>query len=453
MKNTDDRPEQVPSLASSGQDLRRRAEEIARGKAAQSPKDLDALLPEEMRQTFHELRVHQIELEIQNEELRRAQVELDAARVRYFDLYDLAPVGYITVSELGLILEANLTAVILLGVDRGVLVNQLLNRFILDEDNNIYYLYRKQLFESGEPQACELRMMKKDGTSFWAHLEATTAQDDDGAPVFRTILSDITERKLAEEDKKKLEAQNRQLQKAESLGRMANAIVHHFNNLLQAIIGNMQLAIRQLPGDAASVKNMTAAMQAARAAEAISNQTLTYLGDTSDKLEPLDLCDACRLFLPTLQAALPKNVILKTDLPSRGPTITVSADQMQQLLTNLVTNAWEAVGDGRGIIHLRVKTVSAADLPTIHRPTDWRPQDSVYVCLEVTDTGCGIADKDIENLFDPFFSTKFIGRGLGLAVVLGIAKAHHGGVAVQSEPGRGSTFRVFLPASAENVAG
>ena len=288
----------------------------------------------------------------------------------------------------------------------------------------------------------------------WLRFTAAAIRDSLGMIVAAVeTLEDITERKLMEEEKSKLEAQNRQLQKAESLGRMASAIVHHFNNLLQAIIGNMQLAIRQLPRDAASVKNMTAAMQAAHAAEAISNQTLTYLGNTSDKLEPLDLCDACRLYLPTLQAALPKNVILKTDLPSRVPTIIASTDQMQQLLTNLVTNAWEAVGDGRGIIHLRVKTVSAADLPTIHRPTDWRPQDSVYVCLEVSDTGCGIAHSNIENLFDPFFSTKFIGRGLGLAVVLGIAKVHHGGVTVQSEPGRGSTFRVFLPASAENVVG
>jgi len=259
------------------------------------------------------------------------------------------------------------------------------------------------------------------------------------------------ELKQAEKEKEKLEAQNRQLRKTESLGRMAGAIVHHFNNLLQAIIGNIQLAMRIMPRDSDPVKYMTAAMQAARDAEAITNQTITYLGDTSDKLEPLDLCDLCRLLLPTLQATIPKTVILETDLPSRGPTITANANQMQQVLTNLVTNAWESVGDGQGVIHLRVKMVSAADIPTIHSPADWRPQDSVYGCLEVTDSGCGIADKDIENLFDPFFSSKFIGRGLGLAVVLGIAKAHHGAVAVQSDPGQGSTFRVFLPASAENV--
>ena len=141
MTSTDNRPGDAA-------ELRWRAEEIAREKAAQPPENLEALSPEETRRTLHELRVHQIELEMQNEELRRAQAELDAARARYFDLYDLAPVGYCTVSEKGLILEANLTAATLLGVARGALVKQPFSRFILKEDQDIYYLHRKQLFET-----------------------------------------------------------------------------------------------------------------------------------------------------------------------------------------------------------------------------------------------------------------------------------------------------------------
>jgi hypothetical protein len=250
--------------------MRRRAEGHAANTAADRP---DTLSPEEARQTLHELRVHQIELEMQNEDLRRTQGELEASRVRYFDLYDLAPVGYCTLSEQGLILEANLTAATLLGVAQDVLVTQPITRFILKEDQGIYYRLRKQLFEThsassgqahsassgqahsassgqahsassgqahsalrlgsecvkisvnqrqehfslmenqkvtlgfsvrrrflhtlsvqassgqasslrqssvqagqaGEPQACELRMVKKDGTTFWAHLEATAA--------------------------------------------------------------------------------------------------------------------------------------------------------------------------------------------------------------------------------------------------------------------------------------
>jgi PAS domain S-box-containing protein len=148
---------------------------------------------------------------MQNEELRRTQAELDAARARYFDLYDLASVGYFTLSDQGLILEANHMAASLLGVAKSALVKQPIFRFILPEDQDIYYLHCTQLFEThsasseqaGEPQACELRMVKSDGTTFLAHLAATAAQDADGEPVCRVVLNDITERKRAEEELKR----------------------------------------------------------------------------------------------------------------------------------------------------------------------------------------------------------------------------------------------------------
>jgi PAS domain-containing protein len=131
MKSQDDRPEPAA-------ERRRQAEEIARKEAVQTSEDLESRSPEGIRQTLHELRVHQIELEMQNEELRRAQAELEAARARYFDLYDLAPVGYCTLSEQGLILETNLTAATLLGVARGALVQQPISRFIFPEDQDLY---------------------------------------------------------------------------------------------------------------------------------------------------------------------------------------------------------------------------------------------------------------------------------------------------------------------------
>ncbi len=174
-------------MASKGKRPSKDPEAMARMEEAQAPKHLEVLSPEEARLMLHELHVHQVELEMQNEELRRAQVELNAARARYFDLYDLAPVGYFTLSGKGLVLQANLTAAALLGVARGSLVKQLLTRFILKEDQDIYYFHRKQLIESGEPQACELRMVQDDGTSFWAHLAAISAQDD-GTTVLRIVI-------------------------------------------------------------------------------------------------------------------------------------------------------------------------------------------------------------------------------------------------------------------------
>ena len=192
MKNQDNLPDAAV-------ELRRRAEEIFRGNAARSPEDLKDLSPEETRRVLHELRVHQIELEMQNEELREAQVELDVSWSRYFDLYDLAPVGYFTVSEQGLILEANLTVCGLLGLLRNALVARPVSHLILKEDQDIYYQHRKQLFETGEPQSCELRMVKPDGTVFWAQLAATAVKDSGGASLCRIVMSDITGRKKADD--------------------------------------------------------------------------------------------------------------------------------------------------------------------------------------------------------------------------------------------------------------
>ena len=143
----------------------------------------------------HELQVYRIELEMQNEELRRTQKELEASRARYFYLYELAPVGFFTLSEQGLVLEANLTAATLLGVARGALLRQPLTRFILTEDQSIYYRHRQQLVATGAPQVCELQMVKRDGMQFRARLEATAAQGVDGTPEYRALLSDITDRK------------------------------------------------------------------------------------------------------------------------------------------------------------------------------------------------------------------------------------------------------------------
>jgi two-component system, cell cycle sensor histidine kinase and response regulator CckA len=183
------------TAAGAEQALRDQAEERIRTGKNENHRPLS---PEGAQRVLHELRVHQIELEMQNEELRRAQAELESARARYFDLYDLAPVGYCTISEQGLILEANLTAATLLGLDRGALAKQPVSTFVAREDHNSYYLHRKRLFETGQPQDCELRMVKKDGTAFWAHLAAVVAPAADGAPVCRVALSDITALKRAE---------------------------------------------------------------------------------------------------------------------------------------------------------------------------------------------------------------------------------------------------------------
>lgn len=177
--------------------LRSKAEQNARTLELH---EIDTLSPEEIRRIIHELSVHQIELKMQNEELLRAEEELNASRDRYLDLYENAPVGYCTLSDKGLIVEANLTAAALLGVDRGALIGQPFTMFILNEDQDIYYLHRRHLSEAIPPRTCELRMMRNDGEAYWARLEAIASQDRSGAPVCRVVMSDITERRQAEKD-------------------------------------------------------------------------------------------------------------------------------------------------------------------------------------------------------------------------------------------------------------
>ena len=560
-------------------ELRRQAEEMVSAKISHMPEYPD-LSPEEAREALHELRVHQIELEIQNEELRRAHVELDAVRERYFDLYNLAPMGYITISETGLILEANLTAATLLGVARGMLVKQPISRFIFKEDQDFYYLNRKKLFETGKPQAYELRMVKNVGMVFWAHLESTATQNDNGDLVSRVLLTDITdlkrtqealqktheqltfalyaagaggwdwdmtteqikwapelfrlfgldpatavagfetwrgilhpddresaeqriiaairdhiqleneyriifpsgeirwisslgdttydangkslrmagicldisERKQTEAIKTTFEAQRMQIQKSASLSRMAGAIAHTFNNLLAVVIGNLELTIFKQSNDKCSVENLTEAINAARRASEVTSQLLIYLGQSSTDKVVLDFPAVCQNHLPILRAAMPKNVILETNLLSPGYKIFGNENQILQVITNLASNAWEAMGNFDGTIRLTVKTVVSEEIPAAyHFPFDWQPQDNDYICLEVADTGYGIPTQDMGNIFDPFFSNKFTGRGLGLSVVLGIVRAHNGVITIESEPGKGSVFRIFLPKYGEEV--
>ncbi len=160
--------------------------------------DIDSLTPEAARKVLHDLQVHQIELEMQNEELRDAHVALDFERARYFDLYDLAPVGYCSVSRQGQIMQANLTAARLLGTTRSELLGQRWSHFIHPEDADLHYLQSKKLLESGEPQSCELRLTRRDGRALWAQWSATAAINLDGDTELREVFSDITARKVAE---------------------------------------------------------------------------------------------------------------------------------------------------------------------------------------------------------------------------------------------------------------
>jgi len=214
------KPEHRPPDAAS---LRARAEAVLLKTTAPSPESLAALSPEAAQRVLHELQVHQIELEMQNEELRRAQLELEASRASYFDLYDLAPVGYCTVGGNGIISEANLTLATFLGVARGALVVQLFSSFILKDDADIFYLLKKQVFAAhatgADPAApscsCELRLKRGDGTPVWVGLVVTAAKGESGETILRVAVTDISAQRANEAI---------ELEKAEIQAAILNAI-------------------------------------------------------------------------------------------------------------------------------------------------------------------------------------------------------------------------------------
>jgi PAS domain S-box-containing protein len=268
-----------------------------------------------------------------------------------------------------------------------------------------------------------------------------------GRTLLHSIIHDITDRIHAEEAKLHLERRLQQAGKAQSLGRMAGAIAHRFNNLLGAVIGNLDLAMMRLPSGTGPAENLTEASKAAIRAAEVSTLMLTYLGQTPARREPLNLAEVCRRALPALRAGMPREARLMADFPSPETVVSANEGQIQQVLASLVTNAWESFGNGAGIVRLAVGTASPHDIQPANRfPIDWQPQlENRYSCIEVNDNGSGIAERELTELFDPFFTNKFTGRGLGLAIVLGIVRAHGGAVTVESVLGRGSTFRVYFP--------
>lgn len=279
----------------------------------------------------------------------------------------------------------------------------------------------------------------KDGSIGYHSFSAHPVLQDGEVTGLEGFIIDTNERKRADE-------QSHQLRKAESLSRMAGAVAHHFNNQLTVVLGNLEIALEDLH-EGPGIRNcLLAALKAAKRSSEISGLMLTCIGQGIDKSEALDLSRLVRRHLPMVQALIPKGIVLETDVMSSGPLVFANANQVRMALNHLITNSAEAMDGCKGRVRISVRTLPAADIPGgFLAPTTWKPDDDTYACLMVMDTGCGIPPLEMPKLFDPFFTTKFTGRGLGLPVVLGLVKAWHGAVRVESIKDQGSTFCILLP--------
>jgi signal transduction histidine kinase/DNA-binding response OmpR family regulator len=306
--------------------------------------------------------------------------------------------------------------------------------------------FRKAV-ELGEPFDMQLPFIRADGQCIWVWTTGKPFLENGKVMRVAGNIMDITEKKLIEKKRLELEYQVQQAKKRESLFTMAGAIAHNFNNLFTVILANLELAKEFLPSNLPGVEEVLAAEKSARRAADLSLLMLTYVGCTAMHKESLDMAVIVRRLLPGIQSDIPVNVRLEYDIEPGEFFVTMVPIEAHKVVMNLVTNAFESLGKREGTIRIAVCFVQDDKLFIGVNHSDISPGPGPWVCLEVADNGEGMDTETQAKMFDPFFSTKFVGRGLGLAVILGIVRACEGMIFVDSELHRGTVIRVFLPAT------
>jgi PAS domain S-box-containing protein len=422
-------------------DLRRRAEELFSESEAIIP---ESTSPEETKRILYELRVHQIQLEMQNEELRRTHEELDASQARYFDLYDLAPIGYLTLSDKKMIREVNLAAANMFNVARSKLLKEPISLILPKENQNIFYLNLKQCFETSAPQDWEMKMLRAGGSTFWAHLLATPALNGE----YWIVVNDITERKLAEQ---KLLESNHLLNEAKVQSESANRaksqflanMSHEIRTPMNGVLGMTQL-LEMTDLSEEQREYIKALKQSGTNLLSLINNILDLTKIESEKIK-LEMAEfslvKCINDIGMVQkiAAHAKGLVMALELDGDLPKVLVGDHMLvTQILLNLVGNAIKFTANGS-------ITVSAELLE--------RQDASVLVQITVRDTGIGISPEAIEKIFMPFVqedgstTRRYGGSGLGLTISSRLALLLGGTISVESTPGIGSSFSVTLPFS------
>lgn len=410
MDQNDSVPETAkPAPESLKKGLRQRAEESAQAKADLTPEEIAALTPSEIEHLLHELRVHQIELEMQNTELRQTHVALEESRSRYFDLYDLAPVGYFTISKKGIIEEANLTAAVMLGVTREALVRRPFTHFIFPADQGIYYFQHKQLFAYGQTTLFEIRLNRADDTRFWVSVKAVDAADQTG---IRLIINDITEQKTTQKALQtsyqqredaliQLQAAQKQLVQHERLaavGQVTAGIAHDFNNILAIIM--LQTQLSQKTNDLPKLQSrLKIILQQSEYAAVLIQQILDFGRRAIIQPKPLDLVAFLQEQVTLLKLNLPENIQLNLTVPNNTCIVLADHNRFRQMFTNLILNARDAMPNG-GQIAISVKSQQVTDNP----PLPDMPAGT-WINISVRDTGTGIQPNVLTHIFEPFFTT------------------------------------------------
>ena len=293
----------------------------------------------------------------------------------------------------------------------------------------------------------EFRVVRPDGSVRWLDDRGKTFLDAAGRPLHMTgACVDITARKQAEFEREKLDRKVQETQKLESLGVLAGGIAHDFNNLLTTILGNASLGAMDLPASSPVQECLTQIIEASHRAADLCKQMLAYSGRGRFVVQTLDLGQLLEDTAQMLRISISKKAVLRFRLEKDLPSVEVDATQIRQIIMNLVINASEAIGDKSGVICISTGLTRVDRGYLAATFLDPSLPEGEYVFIEVSDNGSGMSAETQAKIFDPFYTTKFTGRGLGLAAVLGIVRGHKGAMKVYSELCRGSTFKLLFPA-------
>jgi len=344
----------------------------------------------------------------------------------------------------GFVLDANPAFCRQIGYTRGELRGGHVSRF---SQHSVEAIERNLgRLMAGEILEHQVVNVQKDGSVRHYDLRETAITLPDGSRGILALANDVTERVKAEQVKLELERQLLHADKLKSLGVLAGGIAHDFNNYLAAIGGNLELAMMDLTPQSPVHAQLKAASAATHRAADLTRQVLAFSGRGRFVLSEIDLSDLVGEMAELLDASISKKASLRLNLASELPFIVADAPQIQQVVMNLITNASDALEEKPGVITITTCVRECDETVLSHSLCAQPLKPGAYVMLEIRDTGCGMDEVVQRQLFDPFFSTKFTGRGLGMSAVLGIARGHGAGILVSSQLRQGSVISVLFPA-------
>jgi PAS domain S-box-containing protein len=358
---------------------------------------------------------------------------------RYRRVVEVSPEAIFIHCE-GRFVFMNMAAAKLLGAGKPEeLYGRLALDFVRPELQDMVVQRIKNAWLHGDNPLIEEELVRLDGSAVPVEMVSVYFAYQ-GKDSVLAIARDISERRRMQDELVKT-------QKLESLGVLAGGIAHDFNNILMTIIGNADLAMMRINKESPVIENLRKIEQAAAKAADLAKQMLAYSGKGRFVVEQIDLNLLLEEMLHLLEVSISKKALLRLNLAHDLPAVEVDATQLRQVVMNLVINASEAIGDKSGVIAI---TTGCMDCDKSYLKDVWLIEninEGLYVYLEVTDSGYGMTKDTMEKIFEPFFTTKFTGRGLGMAAVMGIVRGHKGAIKVYSEPGKGSSFKILLPAS------